>query len=115
MSLVPVLAAASSVSISRKAERVPSIGDANSSRTLNGECAGEDAFRRSARGDRRGPQLSHAGTEAYAPLWNGPSLRPAFVAQVLGQVMMTHSVRPVPAYRSQAAQIPNGSFFDRDV
>jgi hypothetical protein len=115
MSLVPVLAFASSVSISRKAERVSGIGDANASRTLDGECAGEDAFRRSTRGDRRAPLLSRSGTDAYAPLWNGPRLSPAFVAQVLGQVMMTQSVQPAAAYRSVPAQIPNGSFFDRDV
>ncbi len=115
MSLVPVLAAAVCVSVSRKAERVHGIGDANASRTLDGECAGDDAFRRSARGDRRAPLVSRTGTESAAPLWNGPRLRPAFVAQVLGQVMMPQSVGPAAAYRGETAQIPRGSFFDRDV
>lgn len=33
-----------------------------------------------------GKSASHSGTESRAPLWNGPRLTAAFVAQVLGQV-----------------------------
>ena len=40
---------------------------------------------RNARGDHK--RASHSGTESNAPLWNGPRLQAAFVAQVLGQVL----------------------------
>jgi hypothetical protein len=39
-------------------------------------------------------------TQDHASLWNGPRLRPAFVAQVLGQAMNTAEVS---APRAQAA------------
>jgi hypothetical protein len=32
-------------------------------------------------------RASHSGTTSNAPLWNGPRLQAAFVAQVLGQVL----------------------------
>jgi hypothetical protein len=44
------------------------------------------------RSDRRRP--SHSGTESNAPLWNGPRLQAAFVAQVLGQVLAPHTSDP---------------------
>jgi hypothetical protein len=34
-------------------------------------------------------EMSRTGTFEHAPLWYGPRLRPAFVAQVLGQVFAT--------------------------
>lgn len=36
---------------------------------------------------------SQSETKDYAPLWYGPRLRPAFVAQVIGQVMKTGQAR----------------------
>lgn len=38
--------------------------------------------------------LSHSGTRERTPLWYGPRLRPAFVAQVLGQVLFPESPDP---------------------
>jgi len=46
-----------------------------------------------------GSALSRSGTGARAPLWNGPPLDPAFVAQLLGQALGGAS----PAAKAQAA------------
>ena len=34
-------------------------------------------------------EMSQSGTFEHGPLWYGPRLRPAFVAQVLGQIVTT--------------------------
>ena len=119
MSPLPAVTFASSVIASRSDGRLRAAGNASTSRSLNGEDAGEEAFGRSAQGDRRRADASRIGTNAYAPLWNGPRLQPAFVAQVLGQVMMDgreEALRlALPAYRGEPAQIPQGSFFNDDV
>jgi hypothetical protein len=39
-------------------------------------------------------RASHSGTNSNAPLWNGPRLQAAFVAQVLGQVLAPQSSDP---------------------
>lgn len=51
-------------------------------------------------------------TEEAAPLWYGPILRSAFVAQVLGQVFpgSCAPASPAPAYRSD--RIPKGLLLD---
>ena len=119
MSPLPVLACASGAIASRSAERARTIGDASSSRTLDGECRSQDDARRGAPFRRTAVLVSRNGTETTAPLWNGPRLQPAFVAQVLGQVMMDAQARALSlapaAYRREAAQIRQGSFFDNDV
>ena len=117
MSLLPTVSVASSVLVSRAPERVRGIGDANASRTLDGECPGDGDFQRRAQTDRRRAAVCQIATGSAAPYWNGPRLRPAFVAQVLGQVMMVGQASDLapPAYRSQTAQIPRGSFFNDDV
>ncbi len=109
----PSLTISAPVLRARLASRGPA--QINDSNTLGSE--GADDERRHAAGDRRTDmkRLSHFGTDNTAPLWNGPRLNPAFVAQVLGQVMMEQrepaSARPPLAYR--AAQIAPGAFFDR--
>jgi hypothetical protein len=119
MSPLPTVTFASSATQPRGDVRVRSAGKGNTSRSLNGEDAGEEAFGHSAQDDRRHGPASRIGTTAYDPLWNGPRLRPAFVAQVLGQVMMDgrqEALRlALPAYRGESAQIPHGSFFNDDV
>ena len=64
-------------------------------------------------------QTCQSGTIAFAPLWNGSSLQPNFVAQVLGQVMMVNRQQAAhlaaPAYRRIAAQIPAALLFDHSV
>src|SRR5471032_1506137 len=52
-------------------------------------------------------QMCQSGTTRSAPPWNGPYPRPAFVAQVLGQVMMEGRIQTpdliVLAYRRGVA------------
>ena len=119
MSPLPTVTFASSAIPSRGDVRVRCAGKTNTSGSLHGEDAGQEAFGRNAQSDRRHAQASRIGTTAYAPLWNGPRLRPAFVAQVLGQVMMDgreEALRlALPAYRGEPSQIPRGSFFNDDV
>lgn len=64
---------------------------------------------------KRSPKIAQMATRAlcqfetqdHASLWNGPRLRPAFVAQVLGQAMNTAEVsapRAQAAYRGSAVR-----------
>jgi len=69
-----------------------------------------------ARGDRRRP--SHSGTESNAPLWNGPRLQAAFVAQVLGQVLTPRTNDPrlaLAAYQRDDVRRPQSRLLDREV
>ena len=55
------------------------------------------------------PAPSQFGTEESASFWNGPRLRPAFVAQVLAQAMESNPSRAISAqaaYRGFAAELP---------
>ena len=82
---------------------------------------GEDpgAFERRSR-DRRVQQSTAATCQIepreFAPLWHGPRLRPAFIAQVIGQVTTDH-IAPASnvacdAYRRGAAQVRSTGLFD---
>ena len=116
MSPLPALSPLSPAHLSSAVGRVRGAEDSNAFRTLDGECTDDGAL---ARRERRAPAPSQSGTESFDPLWNGPRLRPAFVAQVLGQVMMDPRDRASglapAAYRMQGPQIPQGSFFNHDV
>lgn len=63
--------------------------------------------------------LSQSETNEHAPLWHGPRLRPAFVAQVLGQVMAAPARRDsrsvFAAYEEGAARAPLRRGFERQV
>ena len=87
--------------------------DSNSFSTLDERQDGEERASPHRRGGRRQSDLSQIDTNIDEPLWNGPRLKPTFVAQVLGQVMMPE--RPLtarrPSYRD-AALIPTGAIFD---
>ena len=116
MNLLPALSSALSANTMRAQATVRGIGNANSSRTLDGECEQEEQFRRNERGDRRAAPVSQTGTGNYVPFWNGPRLRPSFVAQVLGQVLMDSQSQALPAaYRGASAQIAQGAFFNDEV
>lgn len=119
MSLLPVPSAIASASSHRAVHRVRGVGDANSSDTLDGERGDDTAPRKRAAADRRMPAPSRIGTISFDPLWNGPCLRPAFVAQVLGQVMMDareEASRLAPsAYRGRAAQVAPALLFDCEI
>ena len=112
MSLTPTSTVTTSAPLlrARSASRGPA--GINDSSRLGSESTGEDGTRAAADRRREDRKLSHFGTQAGEPLWNGPRLNPAFVAQVLGQVMMETqtSARAPAAYRS--AQIAPGAFFD---
>lgn len=79
-------------------------------------------------GERRWSELSknkahlqsyQNGTNQCAPLWNGPALRPAFVAQVLGQVIMGRPDRAselaVLRYRNGAPQVASRLLLDVSI
>src|SRR3569833_1885434 len=82
-------------SLRASAEGVRACGKPNES-----AASGDDA-RDPARGDRRAsPKLqieivSQDGTKPHDPFWDGPRLRPAFVTQLLGQ-LITSDERPSP-------------------
>ena len=80
--------------------------------TLHGN---HDAGHRDPRVAKRG--LSRSETDERAPLWHGPRLQPAFVAQVLGQVLTPNGrcdARSVfAAYEDVAARCAAGPVLDR--
>jgi len=56
---------------------------------------------------------SRFGTEERAPLWNGPRLNCAFVAQVLGQAFAGRQPPEPSAYRRDFA--PTGLLVDKTI
>jgi hypothetical protein len=80
--------------------------NANTGNDFQGESQG-------AKNDRSGRaktdpsrDMPQNGTDWTVPFWNGPRLRPAFVAQVLGQAMQTAAPTPSAAqtaYRRSGA------------
>ena len=82
--------------------------------TLRGN---HDADARDPRAAQRG--VSRSETDERAPLWHGPRLRPAFVAQVLGQVLTPDGARDArsvfAAYEDVAARRTAGPILDRCV
>jgi hypothetical protein len=95
------------------------VGSTSSSRTFEGECERGGAFRHAAHVERRQGCAYRNDTETTAPLWDGPRLRPAFVAQVLGQVLMdaqSQALSLAPAaYRQRNAQIAHGLLLDDGI
>lgn len=119
MNVPPTLYPIATASASRAAGPLRGIGKSNASQTFDGECGGDDDVRGTSFADGRSAAAAQFGTSGVAPLWNGPRLRPAFVAQVLGQVMMDDratalSLAPA-AYRERGAQIPPGVLFLGEV
>jgi hypothetical protein len=90
-------------------------GASNDFHTLDGERHDNARLRGAARHATTAATVSRSGTVSGAPLWNGPTLRPAFVAQVIGQVLMEQKPSASLAYREVVAQIPPGSFIDDAV
>jgi hypothetical protein len=119
MSPLPTVTYASRVIVSRNETRVRGAGKANTSRTLDGEWSSEAPFGPRPQVVPSTTNLSRTGTYRDAPNWNGSPLQPAFVAQVLGQVLMDPRARALSlapvAYGREAPQIPHGSFFNNDV
>ena len=78
------------------------------------ESAGGNRFRAQL---RQSPP-SHSGTRETAPLWYGPRLRPAFVAQVIGQILYPENRDPRPAlaaYDERAARASSRAVLNRSI
>ena len=93
-------------------ERVTRVEKLNASNALRRKPGSSESDSSRNYGPRAQAHESRFDTEDGAPLWNGPRLRAAFVAQVLGQVFASaESQTPQPAsYRR--AQIPTGLLLD---
>ena len=116
MSPMPTLPSTASAPWLRDRPMLRGPQKSNSDRTLDGGNAGDERSFESRNNGRRCTDPSHFGTASAAPLWNGPRLRPAFVAQVLGQVLMDDNrSRMSPAAYPHVAQIAPGAFFDAGV
>ena len=75
------------------------------SNQLNSRAPDETKADTDRRAQNQAPAPSRRGTEAFAPYWHGPRLRPAFVAQVLGQFFPGRAERaPSTAY---GGELPN--------
>ena len=99
--------------------QVRSLENGNDSKSLDD--GGPQFERRRFESPAAGHQLqsSHSETGSSAPLWNGPRLRPAFVAQVIGQVTMNHREQAARlarvAYNSTASQVPAALLLDNRI
>jgi hypothetical protein len=113
-----------SVSLGSRALRLSAAvrptGDARSFCTLDGERQGHDAPSRALLRPTTPCPACQNDTAPTGSHWDGPRLRPAFVAQVIGQVLMDEQSRALrlapPAYRySGVAQIAPGRVLDTGV
>ncbi len=115
MSLPPILPSTAAAAFAR-VQGVARGGEAsNDFHTLDGERGPDAGVRGETRRTTTASRLSRSGTVTGAPLWNGPALRPAFVAQVIGQVLMDQKPSVPSAYRQAVAQIAPGAFIDDAV
>jgi hypothetical protein len=92
--------------------------NAASTGTFDGESADDERVSQRRVAERRRSSPSQNGTSPNAPIWHGPLLKPSFVAQVLGQVLMEHRARALaraPAAYSNDAHILQGLCLNRDV
>jgi hypothetical protein len=78
---------------------VRGVEKSSAGRNFHDESATADTQRGSRSAAREGRPSCRNGTATAVSFWNGPRLRPAFVAQVIGQTMQAR----VPAPSAQAA------------
>ena len=59
-----------------------------------------------------GNPMYQSGTSRGEPLWHGPTIRPAFAAQVLGQLMMEarHCGSELRSYRNVMTRVSHPRF-----
>lgn len=118
MGIPPVLTPQYSASAARAMACVQPAGNATSAGTFDGESAEDERVAQRRVADRRAAGLAQNGTAGNAPVWYGPPLRPVFVAQVLGQVLMRDHQQASPLagtpYRSRA-QVARGRLLNRDA
>jgi hypothetical protein len=89
-------------------------GDKGLQESVTAETPRETAH--NVRNDRR--RASHSGTKSNAPLWNGPRLQAAFVAQVLGQVLAPQIADPrlaLAAYQRDDVRRLQSRLLDSEV
>ena len=115
MSVTPILMPASSASAPRAVAPVRAPSNAASSGTFHGESADDRRAAQRRIADRHQPDLSRNDTTDFAPVWHGPLLKPTFVAQVLGQILMDKPALAGPSSVYRGAQIARGLVVDRDV
>jgi hypothetical protein len=75
---------------------------------LRGKRAQASATQQADNSLNAGDGASRSETDEFAPLWHGPQLRPAFVAQLLGQVFPAGGGwdrRSTQAYRSAGSRV----------
>jgi hypothetical protein len=97
-------------------EQVARVEKPNASSTLRRKAASPAAEQANASRSRRTPRVSRFETDEFAPLWYGPRLRPAFVAQVLGQAFPaanSQRAESSAAYRGEG--VPSGLLVDRKI
>jgi len=115
MSIPPVITSYSSANAARAIADVRPVGNAASSGTFDGESEDDARVGQRRVTDRRAPYLSQNST-GNAPLWYGPRLRPVFVAQVLGQILMhDRGAQPSTASYRSPAQVMSGRLLSRDI
>jgi hypothetical protein len=115
MSLSPIPHSTAAALLARTQGVARGAGASNDFHTLDGERNDTPRLRGEPRRAAAIAKVSRSGPGFGAPLWYGPALRPAFVAQVIGQVLMEQGRSAPLAYREAIAQIPPGSFIDEAV
>ena len=96
-------------------ERVTRVEKLNSSNAMRRKPGTPESDSPRSYGPRAQAHASRFDTDESASLWNGPRLRAAFVAQVLGQVFAgaeSQTMQPAPYRR---AKIPTGLLHDEMV
>lgn len=105
-----------SASFKRSADVVSGIEKSNAKRQFQGEYSNAREENLPRAGDASPRRTCQIGTDPHASFWNGPRLRPAFVAQVLGQVMAGGDMPDASAgavYRRRALRL--AASFDESV
>jgi hypothetical protein len=93
-------------------ERVTRVEKLNSSNALHRKPGSPDSDSPRNCGSRAQARASRFDTEESASLWNGPRLRAAFVAQVLGQVFAGAESQTTQPATYRRTQIPTGLLHD---
>jgi hypothetical protein len=112
MTCIRDLAVVSSTPVPALHDRVVRVEKTNASNTLQHRPGSRESESAHSSGARARARASRFETTDSEPLWYGPRLRPAFVAQVLGQVFASENSPSAPvAYRRN--EIPTGLLLDR--
>jgi hypothetical protein len=97
MRVQPPLPAIWRESLKASASGIHAPGKSSNSAHLGDEERGPDRQARKERPKLQVELVCQEGTKAHDPFWDGPRLKPAFVTQLLGQ-MMTGGQAQAPAH-----------------